>query len=232
MVSTCKKKLLSIGSVLIMARNNDVVWGTGMNAKRMDFKLYKFTELDVRALRGPMTREFLFDHFGIESPEVYGDPALLLPYFFPEFRRKSHPKYPYIIIPHYSEIELFPKSDYPNVVYPTELWSDVIRKILDSEFVISSSLHGVIVAEAYGIPARYLRITDHEPIFKYQDYYLGTQRPGFNYATSVEEALHMGGEPPFRCNLQELYDSFPFEYWPNANFRHPIFSKKRNEASF
>lgn len=215
--------LLAIGSILILARQGDVIWGTGMNGKRMDLNLYKFNNLDVRAVRGPKTRNFLISNFGIECPEVYGDPALLVPYFFPELKRKQKPNYSYIIIPHYTEEHLFPKELYPNVVYPTENWRDVIRKILNSSFVISSSLHGLIIAEAYGIPARYLRISNNEPLYKYEDYYLGTNRSTFSYATSVEEALKMGGEVPGKCDLKKLYYSFPFEYWPNATFKHPEF---------
>lgn len=214
-------KLLAIGSVLLFAKTDDVVWGTGMNAKRLDLKLYNFKRLDIRAVRGPLTRDFIMKNFDIYCPEVYGDPALLLPYFFPEFKKKQNPEFDYVIVPHYSEEDLFPKSLYPNVIYPTEPWNDVVRKIINSKFVIAGSLHGVIVAEAYNIPARYLRLSDHEPLFKYQDYYLGTNRPNFRYATTVEEALLMGGEPPFDCDLKKLYESFPFEYWPNANFKHP-----------
>ncbi|HEV8051174.1 MAG TPA: polysaccharide pyruvyl transferase family protein [Parachlamydiaceae bacterium] len=216
-------KLLAIGSILILANNDDVVWGTGMNGKRMDLELYRFSNLDVHAVRGPLTREFLITNFNIDCPEVYGDPALLFPYLFPDFKKKDNPEFDYIIVPHYSEEHLFPKDLYPNVVYPTEPWEDVIRKILNSKFVISSSLHGVVIAEAYGIPARYLRVTDHEPIFKYNDYYLGTNRPNYNYATSIEDAIKMGGEPPFECNVEKLYDSFPFEYWPNAHVERPEF---------
>lgn len=223
--SADKPNLLAIGSILILAREGDVIWGTGMNGKRMDLNLYKFKQLDVRAVRGPKTRNFLTTNFKIDCPEIYGDPALLVPYFFPELKMKQNPQYPYIIIPHYSEEHLFPKDLYSNVVYPTENWKEVIRKILNSSFVISSSLHGVIIAEAYGIPARYLRITDHEPLYKYEDYYLGTNRPNFSYATSVDEALEMGGEPPCECNLKQLYESFPFEYWPNATFIHPNFER-------
>lgn len=222
---TEEKKLLAIGSILIFARDGDIIWGTGMNGKRLDLKDYKFKCPDIRAVRGPLTRDFIINNFNIYCPEVYGDPALLIPYFFPEFKKKKNPKYEYIIIPHYSELALFPKQLYANVVYPTDPWNEVIRKILDSKFVISSSLHGIVVAEAYGIPARYLRITEHEPLFKYQDYYLGTNRLTFNYAISVEEALDMGGEAPAKCDLQKLYDAFPFEYWPNANFKYPNFSK-------
>lgn len=220
-----KPNLLAIGSILILARQGDVIWGTGMNGKRMDLNLYKFETLDVRAVRGPLTRDFLISNFNINCPEIYGDPALLVPYFFPELKKKENPEYPYIVIPHYSEEHLFPKELHPNVVYPTEPWKDVIRKILNSSFVISSSLHGVIVAEAYGIPAKYLKISDHEPLYKYIDYYSGTGRPNFTYATSVEQALEMGGEPPVECDLEKLYYSFPFEYWPNATFKNPIFEK-------
>lgn len=219
-----EKKLLAIGSILVFALDEDVIWGTGLNGKRTDKYHFQFTNLDVRAVRGPLTRQFLKDNFQIDCPEIYGDPALLIPYFFPEFERKQNPKYEYIIIPHYSEKKLFPKEEYENVVYPTDPWDEVIEKITDSQFVISSSLHGIIVAEAFGIPARFLKITDHEPLLKYQDYYLGTNRPYFQYAASVEEALEMGGEPPFQCDLKKLYESFPFEYWENSYFQTPIFN--------
>lgn len=217
-------KLLAIGSVLIMARENDVVWGTGMNGKRMNLKHYQFDYLDIRAVRGPLTRNFIMSNFNIYCPKTYGDPALLIPYLFPEFKKKKNPVYDYIVIPHYSEEHLFPKELFPNVVYPTEPWRDIIRKILNSKFVISGSLHGLVVAEAYGIPARYLRSSEHEPLYKFEDYYKGTNRNKYTYATSIDEALEMGGEPPFKCDLKKLYYSFPFDYWPNAHFRHPQFN--------
>jgi pyruvyltransferase len=218
-----EKKLLAIGSILVFGLDGDVIWGTGLNGKRTDKSHFHFTHLDVRAVRGPLTRQFLRETLHIDCPEVYGDPALLIPHFFPEFQRKQNPKYDYIIIPHYSEQNLFPKGTWANVVYPTEPWNEVIEKITDSRFVISSSLHGIIVAEAFGIPARFLKVTDHEPLLKYQDYYYGTNRPYFQYATSVEEALRMGGEPPCCCDLEKLYQAFPFEYWENTSFKTPNF---------
>lgn len=223
-VCQCKdpeQKLLAIGSVLACGNTGDVIWGTGMNGKVLDREKFRFNDLDIRAVRGPMTRDFIMNTFGIECPEIYGDPALLLPYFFPEFKRSDNPKYDYIVIPHYSEMHLFPKEDDFHIVYPTDPWNEIIRKILDSQFVIASSMHGLIVADAYGIPARWLRVTENEPLFKYHDYYLGTNRQNFQYATSIEEALEMGGEPPFECDLKKLYESFPFDYWPTAEFINP-----------
>lgn len=225
---TSAKVLLAIGSILSFAKNNDVIWGTGVNGKVLDKSNYNFSTLDVRAVRGPFTRNFLWENFQIESPAIYGDPALLFPYFFPEFKKQQHPKYPYIIIPHFTEEKIFPRDLYPNVVYPTDPWEDVIAQILDSQFVISSSLHGIIIAEAYGIPARLLRITENEPLLKFKDYYSGTNRSDFTYATSIEEALQMGGERPFVCDLQKLYDAFPFEAWPNATYKGIDFIKNSN----
>ena len=174
-----QKKLLAIGSILTKASNNDVVWGSGI--KRFDRKDYKFNSLDIRAVRGPITRKFIIDTFNIPCPEVYGDPALLVPYLFPEFKKKKKPRYEYIIIPHYRKQDQFPQNKYKNIIYSTESWDRVIKKIVDSKFVISGSLHGLIVAEAYGIPARYLRVTDDEPLLKYQDYYYGTNRLKFQF---------------------------------------------------
>ena len=218
------KKLLGLGSIFYFALDGDVVWGSGINGKTLKKTDYSFTQLDVRAVRGPLTRQFLKENFDIDAPEVYGDPALLFPRLFPEFKRKENPSYEYIIIPHYKELAMFPKELYPQAVYPTDPWEEVIEKILDSKFVISSSLHGLIIADAYGIPSRMLRVTEKEFLFKYQDYYLGTNRPYFRYAATVEEALLMGGEMPFECDLEKLYNAFPFEFW-----NEPAIESKKEE---
>ncbi len=222
--NTPKKKLLALGSLLYFANTGDVLWGTGSNNKYTNPSDYNFKSLDVRAVRGPLTKAFLEEEFGIECPEIYGDPALLFPYLFPEFRRKKEPKHPYIIIPHLYEISSFSKENGEHIVHPTEPWNEVIEKILDSEFVISGSLHGIIVAEAFGIPARYVRLSEKEPLFKYVDYYLATGREGCSFATSVEEALNMGGEAPVIFDPERLYDSFPFEFWPDVEFKKPSFT--------
>lgn len=223
------RKLLALGSILYFANQNDVVWGSGINGKRPNINDYKFTHLDVRAVRGPQARAFLKNNFGIDCPEIYGDPALLVPYLFPEFKRKKYPKHPYIIVSHYEDVKFFKDNTNSNVVYSTEPWDVVINKILDSEFVISSSLHGIVIAEAFGIPARLLRLNEIEGLVKFKDYYQGTGRENFTYATSVKDALLMGGEPPFKCDLKKLYEAFPFEFWPDSVFPQPDFSKQPGE---
>jgi len=203
-----EKKLLAIGSILQFAIDGDVVWGSGINGKHPSRADYLFSNLDVRAVRGPLTRKYLID-MGIKVPRVYGDPALLFAKYFPEF--KPNPKQEFLVIPHISEMHLFKPSKY--VAFPTEPWNVIIQKIVESELVISSSLHVLILADAYGIPARLLRITENEPLFKYTDYYLGTKRPFYKYAKTVLEALNMGGEPPPICDLDKLEKAFPTDIY-------------------
>lgn len=218
------KKLLGIGSIISFAKQDDVIWGSGIKREGFDNIAYNFSRIDIRAVRGPLSQKFISQQLGMPCPHIYGDPALLVPYLFPEFKRSKNPKYEYIIIPHYTEQILYPRDQYKNVIYPTEPWNVVIQKILDSKLVISGSLHGIIIAEAFGIPARLLRrVKRLEPLFKYADYYLGTNRDTFEIAFSIEEALAMGGEPPISCNLEQLYKSFPFEFWPHSQFYQPNF---------
>lgn len=211
-----QRKLIALGSLLFYAREQDVIWGSGVHGKISNPKEYKFKNLDVRAVRGPITHDFLVNNFGIDCPEVYGDPALLFPLLFPEFKKKEHPKYPFIVIPQYNERKLYQNLNLPYIVLPTEPWDVVLDKILDSEFVISASLHGLVLADAFGIPNRFLRATEKEYLLKYTDYYLSTGRPEYRYATSIEEALLIGPESPPACDLRKLYDAFPFDLWPSA----------------
>lgn len=198
-------RLLAIGSIIHFSGKNDHIWGSGVNGKVLGRNQYIKKRPHVHAVRGPLTRQFL-SKFGIVAPPIYGDPALLIPDYFPELT--PTPSKEYVIVPHYSEVSRF--EGVANVIDPRSAPLPVIRKILNARFVISSSLHGLIIAEAFGIPARHLRVSKTEPDFKYIDYYLGTGRGGFTSAHSVTEALEMGGEPAPVVDKQALIDAFPF----------------------
>jgi pyruvyltransferase len=202
-LKTTRPKLLSIGSILHFANNGDYVWGSGVNGK-INSSEHKFKHLNVYAVRGPLTKKFL-EKKGVQCPSIFGDPAIFLPDFFPDLK-PTH-KRDFIVIPNLNEIAAY--KNFPNLVLPTDEPMAVVKKILEAKFVISGSLHGIIVAEAFGIPAKVLRITNKESLFKYTDYYLGSGRKGFIPAKSVEEALKMGGEPSPNYNKPKLINSFP-----------------------
>lgn len=163
-----KKHYVAIGSVLQHISPHSVVWGSGIIDRE-----HKIAPANFRAVRGPKTRQFLLDS-GINCPEVYGDPALLLPrYYKPEVRKK----YKIGILPHYNDYkqvkEIFSDEDGVLVIDMMTLdVEEVTREILSCEKTISSSLHGLIVSHAYRIPSIWVEFSDK--IFgdgiKYLDY--------------------------------------------------------------
>lgn len=199
-------QLLAIGSVLHFAKEGATVWGSGINGKKINYK-FQLPNLDVRMVRGPLTRKVLLEN-GIECPEIYGDPAIILSDFFKFDVGKK--KYKYIIIPNLNEISLY--QTHKNVVSPLLPWEEIVKKILQSELVISSSLHGIVVADSYGVPARHL-LSYSEPVFKYIDYYEGTGRSDYKFAQTLEEALSLGGEKKPQISKNKIYDSFPTDIW-------------------
>jgi len=204
------KRLLTVGSILHFAKNGDTIWGSGRNGK-ISYELHKFRELDVRAVRGPLTREFLHQK-EINCPEVYGDPALLLPTFFEELHIKSkNKKYNLTIIPNLNDLDLFEKYT-QDVINPCDNLYSIIERIAKSEFVVGSSLHAIVVAESLGIPARLIQGRS-EPSFKYEDYYLGTGRTGYKPARNLMSALEMGGEAEMKFDSDKLLDTFPIDIY-------------------
>ncbi len=208
------KRLLTIGSVVHFASTDDVVWGSGVNGKVAEDE-HRYRQLDVRAVRGPLTREFLMAR-GIAVPEVFGDPALLLPMLFPG-RFKPTATKPHVVVPNLHDMRLLVEQGVPNIVSPLDSWNRCVARILEAEFVVSSSLHGIVIAEAYGIPARYVRLSDTEKAFKYDDYMMGTGRGRIEAANSIAQALEMGGQAAPVFDAQRLLKAFPLDLWHDGD---------------
>jgi len=202
------RRLVAVGSIMRLTRSGDTVWGTGINGKTMSTGAAP--DLDVRAVRGPRTRDLLLKT-GMTVPEVYGDPALLWPTFWPKdyYLNPMAGRMPYLVLPNYNDRNLLSAA---NSFSPLNHPHAVISKIVNASFVCGTSLHAIILAEAYGIPAR-LICSQHEPIFKYDDYYRGTGRAKYEIANSVSEALEMGGEKPPEFDSSALYGVFPFDLY-------------------
>ena len=88
----------------------------------------------------------------------------------------------------------------------------LILDIAQSEIIISSSLHGIILADAIGVDSVILR-SNIENLFKYKDYLLGTGRKAFTFAENLENALNI--KPIEKCNFDylKLINSFPFHLY-------------------
>lgn len=160
---------VTIGSILANVNHKCIVWGSGIVSKEYPIKNAKFI-----AVRGPQTRTFLLNQ-GFEVPEIYGDPALLMPkYYNPEIEKE----YKIGIVPHYRDYKLVAdlyKND-TSILIIDLMTCDVegtTNQFLKCEKIMSSSLHGIIVAHAYGIPAVWQKFSND--VFgddiKYQDYF-------------------------------------------------------------
>jgi pyruvyltransferase len=203
------RKLFAVGSILEMAVQNATIWGAGL---RHSILAPHGLALDVRAVRGPLTRDALM-HIGYACPEVFGDPAVLLPRFY---QPQPAPKRPFLVIPHFlKEKDLLKRYPDNAVSTLTSHWRGFVDAIAGAELVISGSLHGIVLAEAYGVPAILLASAMDQERFKYEDYYLGTGRSRFDVAYTVKEALRLGGQPlPDLQRCQEsLLKAFPRDLW-------------------
>jgi len=166
---------VTVGSILANVNEKCIVWGSGIIDQNIKIKNAIFL-----AVRGPQTRKFLID-LSYNVPEIYGDPALLLPRYFNPVVEK---KYKYGFVPHYNDFKLVQNwfKDNPEVHLIDLMTNDIEAKtieFLQCEKIISSSLHGIIVAHAYNIPAVWQKFSDK--VFgddiKYQDYFESVQLP-------------------------------------------------------
>lgn len=205
------RRLLSVGSVIRLARDGDVVWGSGANGKSLDRPL-PFSEVDVRAVRGPLTRAYLLDR-GIDVPEVFGDPALLLGRMWPRELFRGGPRSSKItIVPNLHDLSQFSPDD-DRVVDPRWSLKEVLRRIAGSDYVVGSSLHAIVVADAWGVPARLIR-SRTEPEFKYLDYFLGSGRSEAPLiANDLDDAMRLGPAEAPRWDSGPLLAAFPLDVW-------------------
>ena len=199
-----------IGSIIQFLGQNCTIYGSGFLFRwAMPQFARKKLKLDIRAVRGPLTRNILLE-LGYKVPEIYGDPAILLPLFY-QPSLSTNKKKEYIVIPHESHYKEYQEKTYPVLSTLTNDWEGFIKEILSSKLVISSSLHGIIIAEAYGIPAIFLDETENPDQLKYDDYYYSTQRIQYVKAKTVEECLQLTPEkiPDFTQMQHDLLKAFP-----------------------
>lgn len=187
-----KKNYLAIGSIIHHGTKDSIVWGSGIIGRNEVIPNASF-----KSVRGPLSRAQI-QKAGYRCPEKYGDPALLLPKYFKPFLEKQ---YKVGIIPHYHDYkkvcEWF-RDDKEIIVIDvmTNNIESVTELILKCEQTISSSLHGLIVSHAYGIPSLWVEFSTH---------LFGDGVKFIDYFKSVEIEIY---KAPFIDNKQDLENIF------------------------
>ena len=172
---------MCIGSIIEWNSNKySIVWGSGAIAGGNE--KMRGVPMNIKAVRGPLSRTFLMSK-GIDCPAIYGDPALLLPLVY----KPSLPKiYKYGFIPHYVDLNNkniieFVKNRKDCCIIDFQKykdWHDTIDMINQCEMIISSSLHGIIISDAYNIPNVWVKYSNniYGGNFKYLDYFASVRR--------------------------------------------------------
>lgn len=209
------KHLNCVGTNIQGSYQDATIWGSGILPTRTyDFwrKIVR-RKLDIRAVRGPLTRKVLLEQ-GYECPEVYGDPAILMPMIYNPKIDKKRDK---LIIPQFVYEKEFRRAhpDECMLSMNTNDYRHIIDEIVSSEIVYTSSLHGIILAESYGVPAVFFHGLEDYWDFKYFDWYQSTGRMDIRIAESYEEALMMTPQPLPKLDdmVKGLLNTFPYDLW-------------------
>lgn len=134
------------------------------------------------AVRGEKTRAELVSMAALVNPldEIaLGDPAILSPELMPMARTRRHRLgfVPHVAMFRDGTAQAFAaeRTEF-FVINPGRPPWDVINDIVSCDEVFSCSLHGLILADAYGVPNHWVgwshpRLASTDNAFKYQDYY-------------------------------------------------------------
>lgn len=176
-VFVLNNKLYSlIGSIINVFPHNKniVIWGSGVAnpEKKMSYK-----PKNIFAVRGPLTKKYL-EQNNINCPEIYGDPVLLIDRVYTPKSIKK--KYKYGIILHYEDqLKIHNQINdilYIDIIRDMSYPFSIIDEIVSCENIISSSLHGLILADVYNVPNRWVFIKNNiKGEYKFQDYYQSIQ---------------------------------------------------------
>lgn len=164
---------VTVGSIMTGLIVPDVatVWGSGILDYRRDFA----KPHEVRAVRGPLSRQRCIDQ-GYTCPEVYGDPGLLLSDIYSE--RDAAAAVDIGIVPHFQDIGTatarFGYRDDVKIIDVRRPVGAVVSDILGCRLILSSSMHGLIVAHAFGRRALHVEFDCAIPGdgTKFHDYYM------------------------------------------------------------
>lgn len=159
-------EIIVCGSILSwLEYNNTKIWGVGFhNYSENNINIKKE---NVYAVRGKMTAKKL------NLNCITGDPGILVSKFYTP---KTTKKYKFGIIPHYVDYDWVKSLDLQNIklikIETTDL-EHLFDEINECEFILSSSLHGIIFSHSFGIPAFHFKHNElgSKKSFKFLDYY-------------------------------------------------------------
>lgn len=208
-----RPKYVVAGSIIAYATAGTIVWGAGI--------LHKTDVIArgarLRAVRGPLTRARAIE-CGVVCPDVLGDPGLLLPRFCPPATTRGRG---IGVLPHFSDMPrlaaAWRRSTEVHLIDPQAPVERVVDEITACACILSSSLHGLVVSHAYGIPAAWIKFRDlpSGDDSKFDDHRLAVgvepvPAVRVEYASLDAERLVRYADRPPRVDVDALWRACPF----------------------
>jgi hypothetical protein len=171
-------EIIGAGSIIhifqdVKTKNKIKAWGSGFIKEGSD---NKNNMLDFFAVRGPLTAE----RVQWRRPKTFGDPGILANRVFTATPTKS---YRVGVVAHYIDVneQLLKKiADNPEyfMIDPLQSPEKVAMDITSCEYILSSSLHGLIFADSFGVPNNWMPLSGNVAggSYKFEDYYQSTGR--------------------------------------------------------
>jgi hypothetical protein len=163
---------IAVGSIINFANSKSIIWGTGTISQT----LQKISPFKICCVRGPRTRSALQIQ-NIIVDEKYGDPVLLLPLIYK--KQKSNKSYKLGIVPDiidYDHIYNMFKEHNEILVIDLSINIEQIEAVIDQiqscDFILTSSLYGIIICNSYNVPViRFKLSTSKDDDIRFIDYF-------------------------------------------------------------
>lgn len=173
--------ILGVGSIIgtpTVHHRNMKIWGSGLITDKKIHKTMLKLKLSnvsqIVAVRGLLTQKKL-SQYGFDVQPIYGDPGLVFSQLYDPVMVRENKKI--VIVPHYIHFEFFQQMNLGefHVVDVRKNVTKVVDEISSADVVISTSLHGLIIAQSYGIPWVHLHIQKGLLLsgddFKFRDFF-------------------------------------------------------------
>lgn len=233
--ANCPSLLYIIGSVIAdpfveLARGEQVgFWGCGMRGPQSLSSKFN-AKAKIFGVRGFLSQACLFGH----KPPVVGDTSFLIPLLYqPDKSRQDIGKS--IFIPHLSDLRTVDAMKHEtgaeSILVPLvdgtekaiESWIDSLSS---AEFVLSGSLHGLILSFLYNVPCAIYGAKPLDCPFKWLDFLSSIDRPLTAHETVKSAKANSPLQEPDQAHIsvRGLLETCPFEIneqalTPNPNTR-------------
>lgn len=197
-IDSMRPGLMTVGSILqLVDRQGIVVWGSGLIERPSRSLLEKIKKYQPKILtvRGYETASCLQEAgLTISNMDALGDPGVLMPLFYKPKKEKGVDVV--ALCPHYMHksdfIRTFSEAEDVKIVDVQRDLEHVVDEIASSNVCISTSLHGIIMSQAYGVPWVWLEVVDNNldgDEFKFNDFFTTLRGDGFPHVRVASQDL-------------------------------------------